>query len=32
VIVTAGQNKLQPGASVKVDNSVDITKAKASQQ
>lgn len=31
VIVTAGQNKLQPGASVKVDNSVDITKATASQ-
>ncbi len=31
VIVTAGQNKLQPGASVKVDNSVDITKATASR-
>ena len=26
VIVSAGQNKLQPGASVKVDNSIDITK------
>ncbi|MEE4236312.1 MAG: efflux RND transporter periplasmic adaptor subunit [Anderseniella sp.] len=31
VIVTAGQNKLQPGASVEVDNSIDITKATASQ-
>lgn len=27
VIVPAGQNKLQPGASVTVDNTVDITKA-----
>ncbi|MEX3009359.1 efflux RND transporter periplasmic adaptor subunit [Hoeflea sp. TYP-13] len=27
VIVTSGQNKLQPGASVKVDNSVDIIQA-----
>ena len=27
VIVPAGQNKLQPGASVTIDNSVDITKA-----
>ena len=26
VIVSTGQNKLQPGASVKVDNSIDITK------
>jgi membrane fusion protein (multidrug efflux system) len=31
VIVTAGQNKLQPGASVTIDNSVDITKATAKQ-
>jgi membrane fusion protein (multidrug efflux system) len=31
VIVSAGQNKLQPGASVKVDNSVDITKPAPSQ-
>jgi len=30
-IVSAGQNKLQPGASVKVDNSVDITKPAPSQ-
>jgi len=27
VIVTAGQNKLQPGAAVTVDNTMDITKA-----
>jgi membrane fusion protein (multidrug efflux system) len=27
VIVTAGQNKLQPGAAVTVDNTLDITKA-----
>ena len=27
VIVTAGQNKLQPGAVVTVDNTIDITKA-----
>jgi membrane fusion protein, multidrug efflux system len=27
VIVTAGQNKLQPGAAVTVDNTIDITKA-----
>ena len=26
-IVTAGQNKLQPGAAVTVDNTIDITKA-----
>ena len=26
-IVTAGQNKLQPGAAVTVDNAMDITKA-----
>jgi membrane fusion protein (multidrug efflux system) len=26
VIVSAGQNKLQPGAKVKIDNSIDITK------
>ena len=32
VIVSAGQNKLQPGASVKVDNSVDITKPAAPAQ
>ncbi len=31
VIVDAGQNKLQPGASVKVDNSISITKPVASQ-
>jgi membrane fusion protein (multidrug efflux system) len=30
VVVTAGQNKLQPGASVKVDNTLDITKAETS--
>ncbi len=30
-IVTAGQNKLQPGASVKVDNTIDITKAGGEQ-
>lgn len=27
VIVSAGQNKLQPGANVAIDNSIDITKA-----
>lgn len=32
VIVSAGQNKLQPGASVKVDNSVDITRPAAPAQ
>lgn len=32
VIVSAGQNKLQPGASVKVDNAVDITRPAAPAQ
>lgn len=31
VIVSAGQNKLQPGAAVTVDNSIDITKADEEQ-
>jgi membrane fusion protein (multidrug efflux system) len=30
-IVTAGQNKLQPGAAVTVDNTMDITKADKGQ-
>lgn len=31
VIVTAGQNKLQPGAAVTVDNTIDITEADKGQ-
>ncbi len=31
VIVTSGQNKLQPGANVKVDNTLDITRASESR-
>ena len=31
-IVTSGQNKLQPGGTVTVDNAMDITKAEATMQ